>query len=118
MPGILGYSLGTGDQAVSEMLSPEDEAFRQALRAKLVAARGHTYTYKNPERIMIRLGGGGGVPSPGGGDGSGGSSYDPGGGGFNPFRPGFNPYYSDRFNSPSDPFNNPYDEPHPDGRPY
>lgn len=78
--GILDIA-GTGDRAISSMLSSEMKAYRQALKQRLAAERGGTYTYRNPNNIpgnpndpngiRINMGrrgaGGGNLPGRGGG---------------------------------------------------
>lgn len=49
---------GGGDKAVSERLEeidPELEAYRQALRDRLIGSRGRTYTYTRPEELENRI---------------------------------------------------------------
>jgi len=103
---LLVPSTGQGDAAVTEILTPEMEAMRQELRRRLIAARGSTYTYRNPtdvasRSVSINMGGSGAGSSPnepgdsgagglGGGNGTdgGGTPIDTsgaGGGGANPF---------------------------------
>ena len=54
---ILGPNTGTGDPAITDLLTAEEEAERQALRQRLIAARGSTYTYKDPDGVAGRAGG-------------------------------------------------------------
>jgi len=50
-------STGQGDAAITELLPADLEAKRQLLRQKLIAARGSTYTYKDPDAVASRAGG-------------------------------------------------------------
>lgn len=54
---ILDAELGKGDKTVAEIISPALEDWRMGVRRKLVAARGSTYTYKNPDDTASRVGG-------------------------------------------------------------
>jgi hypothetical protein len=47
---VLNYA-GSGDAAIDSALTPEQQAFRQALKQRLAAARARTYTYRNPANI-------------------------------------------------------------------
>jgi len=48
---------GQGDVAITDIVSPSLEAFRQALRKRLIASRGSTYTYRDPDATAGRAGG-------------------------------------------------------------
>jgi hypothetical protein len=54
---ILGNDLGKGDTSITDLLTPSEEEFRQELRSRLMAARGRTYTYTNPDDAATRAGG-------------------------------------------------------------
>ena len=48
---------GKGDKAITSLLTPAQEEFRQNLRKRLIAARGSTYIYKDPDVVAGRAGG-------------------------------------------------------------
>ena len=54
---ILGNNVGRGDESITSMLPADIEARRQALRQALIASRGSSYTYKDPDAVAGRAGG-------------------------------------------------------------
>lgn len=68
--GVLDVAGKGAEAAAAQYLDPSKEAWRQALRQRLAAARGSTYTYKDPNKIAgnpndprsinINMGGGAG----------------------------------------------------------
>ena len=53
---LVTENTGKGDEKIKELLSPEMEAGRMALRRQLIAARGSSYTYKDPDTVAQRTG--------------------------------------------------------------
>ena len=53
---LINDNTGTGDAAIKNIISPELEAKRMELRRKLIAARGSSYTYKDPDGVAGRAG--------------------------------------------------------------